>query len=133
MGNPRAAGISMEPVRTEPLLIRINLDVGPYGAETAKCSALIARTSCANSASVTGVASPLAATQPPSVARTQGSASPHPIAALLTNKSGYIRLDATKEILRANGIGQSKESAAATSHFLPNRRKKPWWPVSLFR
>jgi hypothetical protein len=62
----------MEPVRTEPLPVRINLDVGPYGAETAKCSALIARTSCANSASVTGVASPLAATQPPSVAHTQG-------------------------------------------------------------
>jgi hypothetical protein len=32
----------MEPVRTEPLLVRINLDVGLYGAEAAKCSALIA-------------------------------------------------------------------------------------------
>src|SRR5215472_10069596 len=35
------------------------------------------------------------------------------IAGLLTNKSGYIRLDAAKEVLKANGIGQSKDSAAA--------------------
>lgn len=35
------------------------------------------------------------------------------IAGLLTRKSGYIRLDAAKEILCVNGIGQSRDAAAA--------------------